>query len=227
MITILHPGAYRLPNRLMCFAASEASGGGSAGRPTLTLLEIKTAFATARKAGYEVARHHPEMREEFLRASRAFGGLPIEGKAALIAEYAEERLAEVQQMVIDITQTKPDESPQAPKYWVAKNIWEGLLNHRSAHKGDQRSDADLIGELFPVLASKKGEIAGAFGDAYAFWAHFCACSEYGVIGTTGAQCSILLNLSATDKAAIDSASGMRSLGNNMRGYATYLYMTDD
>ena len=227
MITIRHPGSYRPNYKSMCFAAAEASSGGSAGTPKLTLLEIKTAFTTVSKAGYEVARHHHEMREEFLRVSSAFGELPIEGKAALIAEYTEERLAEVQQMVIDASETKPSEDPQAPKYWMAKNIWKGLLDHRSAHKGDQRSDSDLIGELFPVLAPKKQEIAGAFGSAYAFWANFCACSEYGVIGTTGAQCSILLGLSASDKVAIDTASGMRSLGNNMRGYANYLYMTGD
>ncbi|MBN3033817.1 MAG: hypothetical protein JW873_06965 [Candidatus Saganbacteria bacterium] len=227
MKTIWHPGFYRPSYRSMCFAASEASGGGAAVAPKLTLQEIKAAFTTASKAGCDIAERDPEMRAEFLRVSRTFGSLPIEGKAALIAEYAEERLTTVQQMIVDAAESKPADDPRAPKYWVAKNVWEGILNHRTAKKEDRRPDSDIIGELFPLLEPKKQEIARELGNTYAFWAHFCACSEYGVIGTTGAQYSILLNLSDPDKAVIDAVSGMRDLGSNLRGYANYLYMTND
>jgi hypothetical protein len=218
MSTIRRPASCRPHYSPICYAASEASNGGTAATPKLTLSEIKTAFTTVLHAGYEVARHNTAMREEFLRVSTAFGRMPIEDKAALIAEYAKECLSRAQAHI--------DEATHGQEHLLATTIWERMLDHRTASK-DQRSDFDLIGALFPVLALKKEEIAREFGAAYVFWANFCACSEYGVIGTTGAQFSVLLQLSAADPAAIDTASGMRSLGNNLRSYANYLYMTGD
>ncbi len=209
--------------RPLRFLAADQSSGTSTASHKLTLQEIRSAFAAVQNAGYEGTRERPDLRAEFLRVSRAFGQMPIEEKAALIAEVTKECLAEAQNLIDTETKAKggPFDSP-----FPALTIWERLLSHR-VEKYDRRSDAAIIGDLFPLLNGKSNEIANAFSSAYVFWANFCACSEYGVIGTTGTQSSLWIDLSPADAAIIDNASGMRSLGNNLRGFANYLYMTND
>jgi hypothetical protein len=188
--------------------------------PLFTLKDIVGVFDRIRRAGYDGSRCNPQLRGEFLEVKDGFSRMYPQHQVALIAEYAQQCLLNAQALI-------DQETAESNGQIAAITIWESVLDNRAENRDGRMSDSDLIGKLFPTLKLKGKEIANILNSAYSFWGHFCACSEYGVIGGTEAQHSPIGDLSKEQQAAIDAASGMRSLGINMRNYAGYLFMTGE
>ncbi len=149
---------------------------------------------------------------------RAFLTRPFEHQAALIGEYAKNQLAKVNNVISETFASRiPDGTP------TAVQLWEGMIASTV-----RTSEANKITALCSGLQVQSANIAQMLSDCYTFWVNeFYSCDDDGDMGTTPAQFSPAIRFTDDQMALIDSMSGMRSLGLNLRGYANFLYMTAD